>query len=564
MDNNQKTATSLTERFFAVNLPIFIQIQLIIIFMLISLSVLGFTILNIIDTMKKTTNQMMARDNSLMENVINSRNRFQSIQTQYLLAMMGQAASPTESSLQGAIDMLVVLRPVDEEEVVWISQRLESFKAIIRRPPSKEGYDQLKELSLEYNASLNNFQRKISESSNTIVINNEQYTRYAKLIVFAILMASGVVSVLLGFLIATAISRSLKRVGKATKALAIGDLTRKVEVVGCPEVRGVAVELNNALDGLTQLVQAINHQSKDIAISSGFFRNISFQTETSAHQVAKAMEELAYSSSEQAKQADRVMNTIKNLVELVERVGREIQYISNASQAVAQSAQLGQSSTEAVTTTFRDLSESTVETAQAINELDNSCREISAIVSVINGIAEQTTLLALNASIEAARAGVHGKGFSVVATETGKLAEQSKEAVRLIAELIKQMNHRTGKAIFMMQKEQKRIEAGQTSVMTASNNFKNIFKAIMDNMAQIGAVATLASRMTEQNDTTIDAVTSIAAITEENLANVEEISATSEEQSSAMVNVSKSADDLNRIAEKLHESIAVFRLKDSH
>lgn len=564
MDKNQKACTSMTERIFAVNLPIFIQIQLIIIFMIISLSVLGFTILNIIDTMKRTTNQMMARDNSLMENVINSRNRFQSIQTQYLLAMMGQAASPTESSLQGAIDMLVVLRPVDEEEVVWISQRLESFKAVISRPPSKEGYDRLKELSLEYNASLNNFQRKISESSNNIVINNEQYTRYAKLVVFTILLASGAVSLLLGFLIATAISRSLKRIGKATKALAIGDLTQKVEVVGCPEVRGVAVELNNAVDGLTQLVRAINHQSKDIAISSSFFRNISLQTETSAHQVAKAMEELAFSSSEQAKQADRVMNTIKNLVELVERVGREILNISSASQEVAQSAQLGQSSTETVTTTFCDLSESTVETAQAINELDNTCSEISEIVSVINGIAEQTTLLALNASIEAARAGVHGKGFGVVATETGKLADQSKEAVRLIAELIKQMNNRTEKAIFMMQKEQKRIEAGQTSVVTASTNFKNIFKAIMDNMAQITAVASMASRMTEQNDTTIDAVTSIAAITEENLANVEEISATSEEQSSAMVNVSKSADDLNRIAEKLHESIAVFRLKDSY
>jgi methyl-accepting chemotaxis protein len=455
-----------------------------------------------------------------------------------------------------------VFNVVNEAEVIKISKQLESFKAIIRRPPSPNGYQQLNKLAVEYNGALNGIQRKISESSDKIVANNEKYSNDAKVIVFTILIASGAISILLGFLIAIVLSRSLKRIGKATKALAIGDLTQKAATLGCPEVKEVAVELNNAMDGLQHLILAIDNQSRHITSSSNFLKTISSETETSALQIAKGMEELAHSSSEQANQAGLVMNTVTNLVKLVERVCQEIKNISNASELVAQSAQLGQQSTEIVTTTFNDLSESTSETAAAIYELTNTSQEISENISVINMIAEQITLLALNASIEAARAGEHGKGFGVVASETRKLANQSKEAVHLISKLIDQMNARAKNAVFVMQKEKNRIEAGQESVFTVNNNFKNIFKAIMDNIAQISAVASLASQMTEQNTTTIDAATSIASITQENLASVEEISATSEEQSSAMVKVSSSADNLNKIAEALNKSIAAFHLKE--
>jgi methyl-accepting chemotaxis protein len=541
-------------------LPIFYQIQLISVFMIISLAILGFTILNIINTMKQTTNQMMARDNSLLENVINSKSRFQEIKTQYLLAIAGLSAGPTESNVQAVIDMMSVFKVVDETVVNDISKQLDSVRKILRSPPSREGYTRLNNLAFEYNIILNAIQRKIGESSEQIVVNNENYSTYAKIIVFVILIASGIISVFLGFLIAGALSRSLKRIGKATKALAIGDLTQKAEPQGCPEVKAVAVELNNAVTGLKHLVLAIDNQSRQIVGSSNFFRALSAESKSSALQIAKAMEELAGSSNEQAHQTDRVMQTIRNLIQLVERVGREIQNISNATERIAQSAQLGQQSTEIVTVAFNDLSESTSETATAIHELSNTSREISEITSVINTIAEQITLLALNASIEAARAGEHGKGFDVVASETRKLADQSKEAARHIAELIEQMNVRTRNVVFVTQKEKTRINAGKESVFSVNNNFINIFKAIMDNIAQINAVAGWASLMTEQNTATIEAITSIAAITEENLASVEEISATSEEQSVSMSKVSSSADNLNRIAEQLNESIAVFQL----
>jgi methyl-accepting chemotaxis protein len=180
---------------------------------------------------------------------------------------------------------------------------------------------------------------------------------------------------------------------------------------------------------------------------------------------------------------------------------------------------------------------------------------------MIDNIAEQTTLLALNASIEAARAGEHGRSFAIVASKTRRLATQSKEAVSLISELINEMDEKTKNVVAMMQTEVGRIESGKDMVFGASENFQEIIKAVMENISQINDVAKLATEMNQKNTDTIQAVTSIAAITQENMSCTEEISASSEEQSASMTQVAGMADDLNKIAEQLSHSVKIFQLE---
>jgi methyl-accepting chemotaxis protein len=561
METENKAETFARKPFPGLNLPIFAQIQIIIVFMVISLAVLGFTTLNIIDTMKRTTNQMMAHDNSLLENVVNSRKMFNELQTQYFRALMGDSGRPSEYALQGVIDILGALRTVDAVEVDKLTGKLESFKAILQQTPNSDGYRRITNLALEYGAGLDNMQQMISDSSSTIVTNNEHYSRRAKTIMFIILILSGIIAMSFGFLIAFSISQALKRIGNATKALATGDLTQKADHFDCPEVRKVAVELNNAVNGLRQLVFAIIHQSGDIVNSSENLRDTASQTEESAQQVSKSMEELANASNEQAKQVNLAMETINNLVALVERVGNEIRDIAVSSEQVARSARLGQQSTDIINSTFYDLYTSTEQTSRAIDELSEASREISEISSVINGIAEQTTLLALNAAIEAARAGEKGKGFGVVASEIRKLATQSKEAAELIAGLIVQMNVRANNVVAVVQKELNHISVGKDTVLRANNNFAEIFKAVKDNITQVSDVVKLATQMSEKNNASIEAISSIAAIIEENLASVEEITVTSQEQCASMMYVADSTDNLNKISEQLKKSVAKFRLE---
>jgi methyl-accepting chemotaxis protein len=280
----------------------------------------------------------------------------------------------------------------------------------------------------------------------------------------------------------------------------------------------------------------------------------------SATDVAQAMEQIAQATSEQTIQINDTVEKVDLLAQLVKKVTGDTEQISFVSEQVAESARLGQKATNDVANEFNELFNFTKEAAQVIEELHNTSEEISESTTVIQGIAEQTTLLALNAAIEAARAGEHGKGFGVVAVETGKLADQSKQAVGSIANLIAQMKNRTKHAVDVMQQGITKTDAGKKLATEATTTFEGIFQALHDNLRQIETVAKSAREMANTNEEVISAVTTIAAISEEALANTEEVSATAEEQSASAEQVSALAENLNQVADQMKLSVSVFEI----
>jgi Methyl-accepting chemotaxis protein len=284
------------------------------------------------------------------------------------------------------------------------------------------------------------------------------------------------------------------------------------------------------------------------------------ETRQSAIQVATAMEELARASSEQSSQVTQAVDTIQLLSKLVTKVTSDTGNIASTSEQVAQSAKIGQKATTDVANEINELYGSTQEVAKVIDGLNETSGEINEITAVIHGIAEQTTLLALNASIEAARAGEHGKGFAVVANETGKLAEQSKQAAGHIADLVTQMRMRTEQAVQEIAESTQRAELCKKLASEANITFGKIFDSLEMTLGQIEAVAKTAKQMAESNNNVTGAITTIAAISEESMASTQEVSATAEEQSASVQQLSALAEGLTQIAGSLKQSVAVFNL----
>jgi methyl-accepting chemotaxis protein len=540
---------------------IFYQIQIIVAVLIISLVILGFVSLRIIGDMKQTANALMD-SNSVLYNVAALRGKLIKINYEYVQALVENRQALLESSSAEDVKLLLNnIKSFDQNNVEECLKRMDNLIKIANLSTNKENYELLKNQIIELNSFFAIIQDETTNTSIEFNTKNAEYYATATTFMIIILVLSGIISTILGLLISISISGALKKIDTVSKDLATGNLVSSIEVTGSPEIRKVAASLNQAMDGLRQLVLGINQETEKIANASKGLERASKDTGQSAQEVSRAMNALAIASSEQTNQVSQAVNTVSRLVEMVDQVNVNIQTIAIESTKMADSAKSGQQATNLVTSEIQKIYDFNKEIELVINELNQKTEEIVEIISLIQNIAEQTTLLALNASIEAARAGEHGRGFGVVATETGKLAEQSKEAANLINDLITKIKGHSERAVEVSKEGIARMKSDKELIFEANNTFVNIYEKLMVNLKQINAVAELVSKMSERNNVTIDAITSIAAITEENMASTEEVSATSQEQTALTEEVSSLAIELSQVVENLKRSISAFRLE---
>jgi methyl-accepting chemotaxis protein len=206
------------------------------------------------------------------------------------------------------------------------------------------------------------------------------------------------------------------------------------------------------------------------------------------------------------------------------------------------------------------ISRSVQVSASALSSLEDSSKEIGNIVDVITEIASQTNLLALNAAIEAARAGEHGKGFAVVADEVRKLAEQSSKSTAQITLLIEDIQKEMGKAVHSMRQGTKEVETGIQVAKNAGNAFQHILHATQQVAEQVEDVSAVSEQMSASSQQVSATVTQLASISQTSADQITDVAAASEEQFSSLQSISESAQRLNQMAQELRNTIHVFKV----
>ena len=373
----------------------------------------------------------------------------------------------------------------------------------------------------------------------------------------------------------------------------------------------------SARAGLADTVGQVKAAAEGLARASDRLNSTATQSGAASAQVARTISQVAAGAGDQARAASETSAASHNLTEIIERVGegasstrirvdeaaRALEATTQAiGRAVADSSTmstLGErvqtalgAGTAAVGETasgMRRIKSSVEATAGRVAELGAKGERIGAIVETIDDIAEQTNLLALNAAIEAARAGEQGKGFAVVADEVRKLAERSSRATREIADLIEEVQTGTKAAVQAMKAGAGEVETGSELAEQAAAALKEIEDAtdardvVLEDMVAavveirslssdvVRATDTIAEIATETNaaaaemgsaaDTVGKSVESIAAVSQENSASAEEVSAATEEMSAQSEEVVASAATLAEMAQGLDEVVARFRLQ---
>ncbi|NPV79581.1 MAG: HAMP domain-containing protein [Firmicutes bacterium] len=431
------------------------------------------------------------------------------------------------------------------------------------------------------------------------------------------ILAVGLVAVFIAVILSRGIARPLRRIADVAEAVAEGNLAVAVPEVRTRDEVGVLTKaFSRMLSGLRNLVGELHSSAEQVFSTSEQLSASSGESAKSIQQISEALQQVSSGAQEQSATIANGASSVNQLTQAIGQVAKgaeaQVESIQSASKIMretdksldevlgmlekvgsvssenAKAAAKGSESVKNVVTSMDRIRSTTEDVAESIRELDNHSREIGRILEVIDEIAEQTNLLALNAAIEAARAGEHGRGFAVVADEVRKLAERSSRETKAIADLIGSVRQATEKAVSAIDSGTKEVEAGSLIAQEAGSALDAIYsgasgaeqllknllssaRTLKDAALNVGKSINEIVSIAEENTAAAEemaagaeevkkAIENAVAVSEESAAAVEEVSASTEEVNASIQEMSASAESLAEMAQRLQNLVTRFKL----
>lgn len=362
------------------------------------------------------------------------------------------------------------------------------------------------------------------------------------------------------FYVAGLIRKPIKQTAECIDTIAHGDITQPIEIHTILEETFMLVTAAKLLqEKLGEIITNVSGTSDQLKDNVDNLKSLTNLSSSGAAQISTTMEELASTASTLAENVQTVNQNAMEMGDNIDEIFKDVESLSDNTQQMNDAKEVATKAIDTVIANTNSTVELISRVKNQIDETNEAVKQINTAVELIVDITSQTNLLSLNASIEAARAGVAGKGFAVVAGEIKQLAEESAKGAETIKAVTQNIIKQSSESVAMVEQIKELVDTESESVNATKENFDVLNNCIQHNIASVKSIDSKTKALDELKGLIIGSITELSAISEENAASNQEVTASVTNISSNVENIDEVTQEVLNSSDTLSELMTYFK-----